>query len=245
MEENSPQENKLYVISTPIGNLSDLTLRARSTIEKVDFLVAEDTRVSSKILQYLNLKKPILKYNEHSQKNESQKILGRLKRGESGALLSDAGAPGVSDPGPRLIEELRLANIKVIPIPGPSAPICLWSVAGFGGDKFAFWGFIPKKKGREKFLKALRESPIPIIFFESPHRFKKLIDILPKFLEPERDVVVGREMTKKFEEIKKMKIKDLKTYFSKNIKGEITVIIDGVKASSPINHATQNNDRRF
>ena len=219
-------ENKLFVVTTPIGNLGDLTERVKETLKSVDFLIAEDTRVSVKILRFLNIKKPILKFHEHSNDTELKRILQRLENGESAALVCDAGAPGISDPGPRLIEELRLANIKIEPIPGPSAITTLWSVSGIKGDKFAFWGFIPKKKGREKFLKALKESPIPIIFFESPHRFLRLLDNLQKFLEPEREIVIGRELTKKFEEIKKIRIKDLKSEYPKQIKGEITIIID-------------------
>lgn len=219
-------DNILFVITTPIGNLGDLTERAKETLKSANFLIAEDTRVSLKILQFLGIKKPILKFNEYSKDESIKKILQKIKEGQSSALVCDAGSPGVSDPGPRLIEEARLANIKVVPIPGPSAITTLWSVSGIRGDKFAFWGFIPKKKGREKFLKALKESPIPIIFFESPHRFLRLLDNLQKFLEPEREVVIGRELTKKFEEIKKIKIKDLKKTFSEKIKGEITIIID-------------------
>jgi 16S rRNA (cytidine1402-2'-O)-methyltransferase len=220
---------KLYMVSTPIGNLEDITLRALRVLKEVDLILCEDTRVTKKLLDRYEIQKPLLSYHHHSKLSRVEKIVEHLENGKNLALVSDAGTPGVSDPGNELIAELKKAEIssEIIPIPGPSAITCLSSVAGINMSRFIFLGFPPHKKGRETFFRQAAESKYPVIYFESPHRFLKNLELLEKF-RPDAKLVIGREMTKIFEEIRRGGIGEIRKYFDSKegkIKGEFVIII--------------------
>jgi len=195
---------KLYIVATPIGNLEDITLRALKVLREVDLILCEDTRVTKKLLDRYEIQKPLLSYHHHSKLSRVEKIAEHLENGKTLALVSDAGTPGVSDPGNELIAEFLRLNLKneveIVPIPGSSAATCLASVAGINMGKFSFLGFPPHKKGRETFFREVAEAKYPVIYFESPHRFAKNLELLEKF-RPDAKLVVGRELTKMFEEI--------------------------------------------
>jgi len=227
MEDLKP--STLYVIATPIGNLGDVTLRALEILKQVDLIACEDTRQTSKLLNHYEIKKPLVSYHQHSKVTKIDYLIGELKKGKSLALVSDAGTPGISDPGNLLVKEVQENNFQVVPIPGACAATALASVSGLATDKFLFLGFPPHKKGRETFFKRVAESSETVIFYESPHRFLKTLEQLKKALnDSKRQVVVGRELTKVFEEIVKGDIEKLIEYFENNkIKGEFVVIVKG------------------
>jgi 16S rRNA (cytidine1402-2'-O)-methyltransferase len=221
----------LYIVATPIGNLEDISLRALRILKEVDLILCEDTRVTKKLLDRYQIKKPLLSYHQHSKLQKIDYIISLLKEGKNLALVSDSGTPGVSDPGNKLVEEVinRIGKkVKIIPIPGPSALTCAASVSGFPMDKFLFLGFLPKKKKRKEILKEILDSKYPIIFYESPYRILKTLKELnlearAYNLEPE--VVVCRELTKKFETIYRGKLKKVIEEIEKGvIKGEFVVI---------------------
>lgn len=225
----------LYIVATPIGNLKDITLRALEVLSEVDFIICEDTRVTAKLLTHYAIKKPLVSYHHHSKLQKINYIIERLKKGESAALTSDAGTPGISDPGGVLIKEILKENnskdiIKVVPIPGACAAVALASVSGIAMDKFLFMGFPPHKKGRKSFFEKTLKSDVPVIFYESCHRILKALNELRDYsLEKEEiKVIIGRELTKMFETIYRGDIgeviKELKSD-KKNLKGEFTVII--------------------
>jgi len=202
---------KLYIVATPIGNLGDITLRVLEVLKDVDLILCEDMRVSKKLLERYNIKKPIESYHQHSNLRKIDFILNLLKQGKNLALISDSGTPGISDPGNKLVDELMsnelMSGVEIIPIPGASAITAIASISGFPMDKFVFLGFPPHKKGRQKFFKELTEYKYPVILYESPYRIIKTlkqIEEAGKF-----DVVVGRELTKKFETIYRGEIKDI------------------------------------
>ena len=215
----------LYIVATPIGNLSDITLRALETLKKVDIIACEDTRVTIKLLNHYNIKKPLISFHQHSRLDRLDSIIDKLTEGKDVALVTDAGTPGISDPGGKLVQEALNREVEIVSIPGPSALIALASVAGINMSKFIFMGFAPHKKGRETFFREVAESKIPAAYFDSPHRLIKNLEMLAQF-SPEKKVVVGRELTKIFEEIKRGSVKEMADYYSKKtqIKGEITVL---------------------
>ncbi len=218
----------LYIVATPIGNLEDITLRALRVLKEVNLIACEDTRQTAKLLAYYQISKPTVSYHQHSRLQKIDWLVEQLKSGKNIALVSDAGTPGISDPGFKLVNEAQRNNIKVEVIPGPSAVIAAASVAGLPVDKFVFLGFPPHKKGRETFFKKLAEADQTVIFYESPHRFLKALDQLAKVLDKDRQVVVCRELTKKFEEVRKGEINNIKEYFeNKEIKGEFVVVVEG------------------
>ncbi|OGY47141.1 MAG: 16S rRNA (cytidine(1402)-2'-O)-methyltransferase [Candidatus Buchananbacteria bacterium RIFCSPHIGHO2_02_FULL_38_8] len=217
----------LYVVATPIGNLKDITLRALEILKEVDLIVCEDTRVSNKLLNHYKIDKPTISYHQHSDIVKTDRIIAELKSGKNIALVSDAGTPGISDPGNKLVAAAVAAGIKVIPIPGPSAVAAALSVAGLPTDRFLFLGFLPHKKGRETLIKQIIESKYTIVFYESVHRIIKTLDQLKKF-GLERQVVVCRELTKMFEEVVRGDIEEvLKHFEGKEPKGEFVVVIEG------------------
>ncbi|MDP3957023.1 MAG: 16S rRNA (cytidine(1402)-2'-O)-methyltransferase [bacterium] len=216
----------LYIVATPIGNLSDITLRALETLKLVDAILCEDTRVTSKLLAHYAIKKPLVSCHEHTDERKLSQIIERLQKGESFAFVSDAGTPGLSDPGNRLVELALAAGISVIPIPGVSALATIVSVAGINMQEFVFRGFPPHKKGRETFFKAVAESVVPVVYYESPHRVMKNLELLLKFA-PEKKLVIGRELTKMFEEVVRGSIQEGLEYFTQHpekVKGEFTII---------------------
>ena len=192
-------KGKLYIVSTPIGNLKDITLRALETLEEIDFILCEDTRISSRLLKHYNISKKLVSFNAVSEKKKIPNVITRIKSGDNCALVSDAGTPAISDPGVRLISEAIKEQIDVVPVPGSSAVITALTISGLPTDSFIFEGFLPQKKGRQKKLKELTEESRTIILYESTYRIKKLVNELEEYM-PKRYVVVCRELTKKFEE---------------------------------------------
>ncbi|MFC2103029.1 16S rRNA (cytidine(1402)-2'-O)-methyltransferase [Bacteroidota bacterium] len=215
----------IYIVSTPIGNLGDITFRAIEVIKQVDFILCEDTRITSKLLNHYSIKKELVSFNAHSEKNKIPVLISRLLKGESCALISDAGTPLISDPGVRLISESIKKGIQIIPVPGATALIAGLTISGLPTDSFVFEGFLPQKKGRQKKLKELSQEKRTVILYESTYRIKKLIEELSLHM-PERYTVVCRELTKKFEESWKGYPSDLANNLDeKVIKGEFVVII--------------------
>ena len=196
----------LYIVATPIGNLKDITLRALYILEGVDLILCEDTRVTKKLLNHHNINTPVESYHQHSNLKKIDYIKNLLKQGKNLALISDSGTPGVSDPGNKLIEIIKDVA-EIVPIPGPSAVTAIASISGFPMDKFVFFGFPPHKKGRQKFFKELAEYKYPVIIYESPHRILKTLNELKQLRNFE--VVIGREITKKFETVYRGKIQEV------------------------------------
>jgi 16S rRNA (cytidine1402-2'-O)-methyltransferase len=223
----------LYIVATPIGNLEDISLRALRILKEVDLILCEDTRVTKKLLDRYQIKKPLLSYHQHSKLQKIDYIISLLKEGKNLALVSDSGTPGVSDPGNKLVEEVinRIGKkVKIIPIPGPSALTCAASVSGFPMDKFLFLGFLPKKKKRKEVLEEIVKSKYPVIFYESPYRILRTLKELKEAMNSEQretnNIVVARELTKKFETIYRGKIDEVIEEIEKNtIKGEFVVIL--------------------
>lgn len=228
MSEDLKPEFGLYVTATPIGNLGDLSIRAKKVLEGVDAIICEDTRVTKKLLTRFGIGKPLLRLHEHNENKVIPEILGKLERGESLAMVSDAGTPLISDPGYHLVRAAQDKGIPVIPIPGPSAPITALMASGLATDAFMFVGFLPAKEGKkEKALEALKNTPATLIFFESPKRVVKTLGSMVKFFGAEREAVLARELTKIHEEIVRAPLaRLLKTFGSREtIKGEIVLLV--------------------
>lgn len=222
------QSGELYICGTPIGNLEDITLRCLSTLKRVDLIVAEDTRHTRILLNHYNINKPIISYHKYSKEKKVDYILQLLKEGKCIALVSDAGMPGICDPGFEIINKAIEDNIAIIPIPGVSASTTALVVSGFAMERFVFEGFIPrKKKEKEKFFTELQDEERTMIFYETPHRIKDTLLILKKIIG-DRRIVIARELTKLFEEIIRGDISNvIETLSSKDIKGEITIVLEG------------------
>lgn len=221
-------DGKLYVIATPIGNLKDITLRALETLGKADLIACEDTRVTHKLLSHYSIKKPLVSYHQHSRIQKIDYLIRKLKNGENVALVTDAGIPGISDPGNILVARSLENDIPVVPIPGPSALGTIISLAGVDLQKFLFLGFPPHKKGRETFFRQLSEADYPVIYFDSPHRMVKNLELLIR-CDKGLKIIVGRELTKLFEEVVRGNISQVLDYFKNNpekVKGEFTIIVN-------------------
>ena len=218
-------KGQLFVIGTPIGNLEDITLRAISTLKNVDIILAEDTRNSKKILDAHNIDTKMMSYHDHSSEKEIKKIVDLLRNGKQLALISDAGTPTISDPGYGLIRDCIRNEIGIVPIPGVSSITAAMSISGLPSDSFTFVGFLPQKKGRLKKIKDLQKLDNTIILFESPFRLEKTLNQLLEHLG-DRTTVVGRELTKLYEEVIRGNLSDIILHFSKSkIKGEIVIMI--------------------
>jgi 16S rRNA (cytidine1402-2'-O)-methyltransferase len=217
-----------YVVATPIGNLEDISLRALRVLKEVDLILCEDTRRTQRLLNHYQIKKKTLSYHQHSRLKRIEEIVNLLRKGKNLALVSDAGTPGISDPGGKLIEKVVEClgdQVKIVPIPGPCAITCAASVSGFFLDKFLFLGFPPKKKKRKKFFEEILNSKYPVIFYESPYRILKTLEELKK-INSDFEIVVAREMTKKFETIYRGRIEKVIEKIKKDkIKGEFVVIV--------------------
>jgi len=222
----------LYVVATPIGNLEDLTFRALRILKEVDFILCEDTRTTKKLLEHYGIKTQTLSYHQHSRLQKIEYIIQLLERGKNLALVSDAGTPGISDPGNKLISLIveKLKNVKIIPIPGASAGITAASISGFPTDKFVFMGFPPAKKKRKKFFEEILNSKYPVVFYESPYRILKTLNELKENFQVSGfgfQVMVCRELTKKFETVYRGTIEEVIKQIEKDIiKGEFVVIVD-------------------
>ncbi len=222
----------LYIVATPIGNLSDMTERGKRILSEVDFVAAEDTRVSGKLLALYGIKKPIVNYFEHNKSEMGEKIVARLMSGESCAVVTDAGTPAISDPGEELCALCHKNGVKVIPIPGCSAVITALSASGMCSRRFSFEGFLPRdKKEQVEILEECKNEKRTMIFYEAPHRLRKTLDV---FLSTfgDREICLAREITKLNEEILKTTLSDaVKLYCEKEPRGEYVIIIDGAKAT--------------
>jgi 16S rRNA (cytidine1402-2'-O)-methyltransferase len=222
----------LYVIATPIGNLGDITLRALEVLKSVDLVAAEDTRHSGLLMKHFGIKKPFISYHEHNEAKRTAELVERLARGENVALITDAGTPGLSDPGLRLVRECIQRELSFSIIPGPSSILTALVGSGFSTAKFSFRGFLPVKTGRrERELRAAAESDETIIFFESPYRLIKTlaacIDVMP-----DRQLCIARELTKKFEEFRRGTAGELLAHYeARPPKGEIVLVISGSSRS--------------
>ena len=216
---------KLYIVGTPIGNLGDITLRALETIKSVDCILCEDTRVTKKLLDHYEIKKPTLSYHQHSDLKKTREIIALLNEGKNLALVTDAGTPGISDPGNLLISDLLKNRLnEIVPIPGPSAIATALSISGFPTDKFLFLGFPPHKNKRQKFFKEAAASEFTVAFYESGHRILKCLRELTEYLDPKKQLLVGRELTKQFETIYRGNIAEISEKM-KDERGEFVVII--------------------
>ena len=215
----------LFVVATPIGNLEDITARALRVLREVAVIAAEDTRRTGHLLARFAISTPTTSLHEHNERSKSKALIARLLEGQNVALVSDAGTPTVSDPGLKLIQHAVAAQIRVEPIPGPSAILAALSVSGIAGDTFVFLGFPPiRAKDRKLWFEDLAKAGRPVVFFEAPHRFRATMNDLLKTIG-DRTIVVARELTKTHEELVRSHISDLITHFEKPV-GEFTVVVD-------------------
>ncbi len=226
----------LYIVATPIGNLQDMTFRAVEILQSVDVIAAEDTRHSMPLLQHYAIKTPVISLHEHNERERAAQMLERLTKGESIALISDAGTPLISDPGYFFVREARNKGIHVVPIPGSCAAIAALSAAGLPTDKFIFEGFLSSKsKQRKDSLKALLNESRTMIFYESPHRILDLLHDMQDVLGGERILVIARELTKKFETIREGTTHELIEWVKSDEnqqRGEIVVLLQGLKQAA-------------
>jgi len=226
--EAKSNQGTLYVVSTPLGNLEDITLRALRILKEVDFIAAEDTRHTGILLRHFGIHKPLTSYFEGNELNKREWILSRLKQGEQTALVSDAGTPGISDPGFRLIQGAIENQIPIVSVPGPSAVIAALSISGLPTDAFLFKGFFPhKSKRRRDLLKQLDETKETLIFYESPHRLKETLGDIFEILG-DREMALTRELTKVYEEVIRGRTSVVRSQVGeRKLKGEITLVISG------------------
>jgi 16S rRNA (cytidine1402-2'-O)-methyltransferase len=218
----------LYVVATPIGNLGDITLRALDILRDVDLIAAEDTRHSGIMVKHFGVKKPLLSYHEHNEAMRAAQLVERLAAGENIALITDAGMPGLSDPGSRLIRECIKRELPFTIVPGPSSILTALAGSGFSMEKFCFRGFLPNKSGRrERELRAAADREETTIFFESPYRLTKTLAACSNIL-PDRQLCVARELTKKFEEFRRGTATELLAHYeARPPKGEIVLVVSG------------------
>jgi 16S rRNA (cytidine1402-2'-O)-methyltransferase len=219
----------LYIVATPIGNLQDFSPRAVDTLKSVDYIACEDTRTSGYLLNHFGIDKPTFSFHQHNEHRKVGHLMNILDANQDVALISDAGMPGISDPGFLALRAAKQANHTITVIPGPDAATTALVASGLPCDRYVFEGFLPHKKGRQKRLGELSEEERTIIIYESPNRILKLLGEIETHFEPERLAAVARELTKKFEEIVRGTITELRTEFENrdSIKGEIVVIISG------------------
>ena len=220
----------LYLVATPIGNLEDITLRALRVLRECDVVAAEDTRHSGQLLKHFGMSKPMLSYFQFNEAKRSEEIIERLKRGEKVALITDAGSPGISDPGERVVKAARAAGLRVESVPGACALVAALTASGLPTDEFHFIGFLPHKSGqRRNQLNALKQFAGTLALYESPYRIEKLLGELNEVF-PERQVVLARELTKKFEEFLRGTPAELIELIKKrSLKGEFVVLVRGVE----------------
>lgn len=224
---------KLFLVPTPIGNLEDMTLRGIRILKEVDVILAEDTRTSAKLLEHFEIKNKLVSHHKFNEHKTVEMIARQIEEGKNVALISDAGTPGISDPGFLLVRTCLEKEIDVECLPGATALIPALVNSGFPTDRFAFEGFLPQKKGRQKKIKELVTESRTMIFYESPYRLVKSLEQFAEFLGPDRRASVSRELSKFFEENRRGTLTELIEYFSsKTIKGEIVIVLEGKKASS-------------
>lgn len=224
-------EPALYIVSTPIGNLDDISLRALQVLNSVDLIAAEDTRHSKKLLNHFNIRVPVQAYHEHSKEADAENLLNRLQSGQSVALITDAGTPLIADPGYKLVVKIRSAGFKVSPVPGASAMIAAISVAGLPTDRFCFEGFLPaKSQARKNMLQELSQEPRTMVFYEAPHRIIATLEDMLEALGGDRRVVIARELTKHYETILDGSLSTILKHAQDDetvSKGEIVLLVSG------------------
>ena len=224
---------KLYIVPTPIGNLEDITLRAIRVLKEVDFILAEDTRTSGNLLRHLQIEKRLVAHHQHNEHKTVEMIAERIAGGEKIALITDAGTPGISDPGFLLVRACVEKGIEVECLPGATAFVPALVNSGLPCDTFCFEGFLPQKKGRQTKIKSLVDEHRTMVFYESPHRLIKALEQFIEYFGAERKASVSRELTKMYEENKRGTLQELLTHFSaKTIKGEIVIVVEGNKSKS-------------
>ena len=224
----------LYIVSTPIGNLEDITLRSLRVLKEVDLIAAEDTRRTRQLLTHYGIHKPLLSYHEYNRRMRERTLLLELREGKSIALVTDAGTPGISDPGEELVRRAIQEDIPLVPVPGPAALVAALSVSGLPTESFLFYGFLPSKAtARRKWLSSLKDRPETLVFYESPRRLAFLLEDAAQLLG-DRRVVVAREMTKAYEEVYRGTIPEvLDRLGGEEVKGEVTVILEGCTSAPP------------
>lgn len=224
----------LYIVATPIGNLNDMTPRAAATFGSVDFVAAEDTRVTLKLLNHLGLKKPLVSYYEHNSKEKGQYILDRIAAGESCALCSDAGMPAISDPGEEIVRDALAQGIPVVPVPAASACVTALAVSGQDTSRFVFEGFLPvAAKPRKQRLESLAGETRTMIFYEAPHKLRGTLEDLEKTFGGQRSITLTRELTKLHEEIRKTTLAEACAYYQENApRGEYVLVVAGGEAET-------------
>ena len=222
------RKTSLYIVPTPIGNLSDITLRALEILKSADVILAEDTRTSGHLLKHYSVGKPMQSFHNFNEHKVLDGLIKRMEKGEVMALITDAGTPGISDPGFLIARACIQAGLLIECLPGPTAFVPALIKSGLAADRFAFEGFLPQKKGRQTMLKKLAAEERTMIFYESPHRLLKTLQQFSEYFGPERKISVSRELTKIFEETVNGSITDVAQHFSqKEIKGEIVVVVEG------------------
>jgi 16S rRNA (cytidine1402-2'-O)-methyltransferase len=236
MNETPPPlaPSTLYLVATPIGNLEDVTLRALRTLRECDLVAAEDTRRTGQLLKHFDISKPLLSYFQFNEAKRSEEILERLRRGEKIALVTDAGSPGISDPGERVVKAAIAAGFRVEAVPGPCALIAALTAGGLPTDEFHFLGFLPHKPGqRRKKLETLKSVPGTLVLYESPYRVERLLGELNDIF-PARQIVLARELTKKFEEfLRGTPAELLEVVRRRSLKGELVVLVKNAPCEIP------------
>ena len=218
----------LYLVPTPIGNLKDFTFRAVEVLQQVDFILCEDTRTSSKLLQHYNIQKPLTPYHQHNEHKVVEHLVSQLIAGKNIALITDAGSPGISDPAFLIVRACKAAGVEVTSLPGATAFVPALTNSGLPASSFVFEGFIPLKKGKKTLMESLVNEDRTMIFYESPMRLVKTLELFKEYFGADRKAAVSRELTKMFEENITDTLENLIAYFStKTVKGEIVIVVEG------------------
>jgi 16S rRNA (cytidine1402-2'-O)-methyltransferase len=219
----------LYLVPTPVGNLEDITLRALRVLKEVDLIAAEDTRTAGTLLTHFDIDTATTSYHDHNERSQAPKLIARMRAGQTIALISEAGSPGISDPGFYLVRACVEAGITVEPLPGPTSFVPALTASALPSDRFVFEGFLPKKKGRQTRLRTLADEPRTMVFFESPYRLVRTLGDLGEHFGADRRVVVAREITKKFEEFRRGTLEEVRSYFAQQnkVRGELVIIVAG------------------
>lgn len=230
----------LYIVGTPIGNLGDLSPRAVEVLQSVHFIAAEDTRVTVKLLNHFNIKKPMVSYFEHNKRERGHIICGRIEEGEDCALVSDAGMPAISDPGEELVRQCSERNIKTIVVPGPSAVVSALALSGLPTGRFTFEGFLSmNKKGRKEHLEEIKTEHRTMVFYEAPHKLAATLKDLHEVLG-DRNIAIARELTKIHEEVIRTTVKEAAMKYSAHpLKGEIVLVIEGKEKKEQVTYTPQ------
>lgn len=245
MDKKSEGRGLLYIVATPIGNLEDITLRAIRILKEVGLIAAEDTRHTRKLLSFYKIATPLISLHQHNEKGKSAFLIAKIKGGMNVAYVSDAGTPCVSDPGYQLVNLAQAENVRIVPIPGASALTTALSAAGIPADNFSFCGFLPARENKRRaFLEFLQDDERTIVFYESPARFLSTLKDINEILG-NREIVVARELTKVFEEIKRGKVVEfIESYAANKIRGEFTVILRGAERT-PLSYTDEDIEKQL